>query len=121
MMKDAIKELFPPGIKPVQRWRISMFAFALIVIIHILWACGWLSPFNLGAGFAYASDVREASSQVTGIKIELLEQALFDTRVRQCKTPQESKHFYTEKLQQLLDKYRKAANIEYRLPECNEL
>jgi hypothetical protein len=120
-MKDVLQQLFPPGVKPVQRWRLSMFAFAVVVIVHILWACGWLSAFNMGAGFAYASDVKEATAQVSGIKVDLLEQALFDTRVRHCKAPHESKTFYAEKLQQLLIKYRKAAGNDYRIPECDEL
>jgi hypothetical protein len=67
------------------------------------------------SGFAYASAVKD-------IKVELLEQRLFDNRVRWCTaTTAESRQFYAQKVAELLFKYRDTTGSTYQLPSCLEL
>ena len=93
-MNEMLKELFPPDVPPVLRWRLAIFAFALLVVFHIMWACGWLEFMGI-SGFAKAADleqrVTKVQNEVVGlkqgvneIKIQLLEQSLFDAKEREC-------------------------------------
>ena len=116
MLKDLLEFLIPPrDDRPenIRRWRISIGLAMVILYGHVLLACGWLQTLGF-SGFAYASDVKS-------IKVELLEQRIFDARLRQCTaTSQESRQFYASKVQELLSKFREAEG-QYRLPTCDEV
>lgn len=120
-MKEIVEALFPPDIKPVARWRLVVFAVLVMMMIHIAWACGWLDYLHLGKGFAYADDVKDAQSEVTSIKLELIEQRLFETRIRFCKADEGSRRIYTEKIRDLMGKYQSITRLQYQLPDCKEL
>lgn len=120
MLKDLLEFLIPPrDDRPenIRRWRISIGLAMVILYGHVLLACGWLQSLGF-SGFAYASDVKS-------IKVELLEQRIFDARLRQCTaTSQESRQFYASKVQELLSKFREAEGRtggQYRLPTCDEV
>lgn len=108
-MRDAIKELFPPGIPAIHRWRLVIAGVCAVALAHAALAFGLI-----GDGFARNSDVAD-------IKRELLEQQLFDSRLKQCQLPIEQRRFYTPRIQDLMRRYREATGVEYRLPPCDEL
>ena len=99
-----------------------MFAGLTLMGFHVAWACGWFHPLGLGAGFAMAEDVKGVNDQVREIKLSLLEQRIFDTRLRHCtaSTP-EARQFWRQTLTSLMSEYRVLAGAEYRLPTCEEL
>lgn len=118
MLRQILDALIPPkddSPENIRRWRISVGIGGAIVYVHIMLACGWFQ--NLGfSGFAYASDVKS-------ITVELYEQRIFDTLVRQCNTVDntQAKRFYAEKIQELLRKYRETTGADFRLPNCLEV
>ena len=62
-MKEVIKELFPPDTPPILRWRLAVFAFCILVMFHIVWACGWLEPLGIeeskGGGLGFLTMARD--------------------------------------------------------------
>lgn len=126
-MKDALKEIFPPDVPPVVRWRLAMFAAALGFIFHIAWACGLLEPMGL-QGFARASSVEQVTAEVDGVKgrlasiqTDLLEQRLFDARLKQCTAEtSDARQFYARQVESLYrELYR--LNPATRIPDCSEI
>lgn len=118
MLKTALDFLIPPkDARPedVRRWRIAIGLSSFVFFFHIATACGLMGSLGL-SGFALASDVNE-------IKVELLEQRIFEARVRQCTAQSvESRQFYAGKVQELLRKYHETARVQYpQLPTCAEI
>lgn len=114
-------KLLMVGLTDEQAKGAVVVGWRMLLVVHILFACGWLAWAGL-PGFAYAADVTSVRNDVSSIKVELLESRIFDTRVRQCEsTTAEPRTFYREKLQELLRKYRELTAADYRLPSCGEL
>lgn len=117
---SMLKALFEFFIPPVnddpeshRRWRIALGFAVFCLSCATLVSYGIFSPFG-HQGFAYSTDVKS-------IKVELLEQRIFDARLRQCSaTSQESRQFYAGKVQELLSKFRETEG-QYRLPSCEEV
>lgn len=116
-MSKLLEFLIPPKDdhpENIRRWRISVGLALVILFGHVTLACGWYQMLGF-SGFAYASTVKE-------IKVELLEQRIFDTRVAQCSaTTPEGKQFYGKKVRELLRKYEETAGSRYFLPTCEEI
>jgi hypothetical protein len=116
-MLKALFEFFIPSVnqdpETRRRWRIAMGFAVFCLSCATLVSYGIFSPFG-HQGFAYSTDVKS-------IKVELLEQRIFDARLRQCSaTSQESRQFYASKVQELLSKFRETEG-QYRLPSCDEV
>lgn len=116
-MLKALFEFFIPSVnqdpETRRRWRIAMGFAVFCLSCATLISYGIFSPFG-HQGFAYSTDVKS-------IKIELLEQRIFDARLRQCSaTSQESRQFYAKTVQELLSKFRETEG-QYRLPSCDEV
>lgn len=117
---SMLKALFEFFIPPVnqdpetrRRWRIAIGFAVFCLSCATLFSYGIFSPFG-HPGFAHSADVKS-------IKVELLEQRIFDARLRQCTaTSQESRQFYAAKVQELLSKFRETEG-QYRLPSCDEV
>jgi hypothetical protein len=122
MVKEALRELIPPGIPPVARWRLMMFAAMVAVAVHITWACGLLPGLP---GFAMAADVSQIGRDVTNLREQILTGQIFETRIRQCKAVFEgnsdAKHFWSEKLGELQLEYVRLTGQPYPIPQCSEL
>lgn len=104
-----------------QKKVVITFCFRMLLIGHILWACSLLTPLGL-QGFALAGDVQTVESKVSVIQSELLEQRIFETRLRQCgATSTEARRFYQEKLQDLIKRYQHVSGSAYQLPACAEV
>jgi hypothetical protein len=96
-------------------WRISLTT----VILYIMGAfAGW----GFIAPFASAAEVNTLKTDVTIIKIQLLEQELFDVRLRQCKAESsESRQYYYNRLQEKMNVYFHITGRNYLPPECKEI
>lgn len=114
-------KLLMAGLTDEQAKGAVVVGWRALLVLHIAVACGWMAWAGM-PGFAYASDVTSVRNDVSSIKVELLEQRIFDTRLRQCEsTSAEPRTFYREKLQELMRKYRELTAADYRLPGCEEL
>lgn len=106
------------GLTAQQRTVVFRAAWVSTLTVHILWACGWFTAFGL-SGFARADELREHAQFLSRIEIQLLEKAMFDTRVTQCRATQ--KQVYAERLQEMLTRHREAAGVGYQLPSCADV
>lgn len=116
MLKAIFEFFIPPrddDPESHRRWRIALGFAVFCLSCATLVSYGIFSPFG-HQGFAYSTDVKS-------IKVELLEQRIFDARLRQCSaSSQESRQFYAAKVQELLSKFRETEG-QYRLPSCEEV
>ena len=122
-MKDALKELFPPEVPPVLKWRLAMFAVALLFLFHIAWACGWLSTLGFGSGFASASEldkrVSSVEDNVKEIKLSLIEQSLYNAKESECTaTDPQAERFFSSRVQALAREYLKLSEFTFNIPPC---
>lgn len=108
----------------IMAWRwfmaIGLTANSIVLVIHILLACGLTPMFS---GFAYASELRLSSKELLMSRTQQLEWRMFDLRVRQCESmnKNESATVYTVQLDQLMRQYVEITNSQPRLPFCKEL
>jgi hypothetical protein len=79
MVRDALKELFPPGVPPLLKWRLAMFAFVVLTSAHIFWACGWIPGVG---GFALASDMDQQQQTIAALEKSITTLALNGLRVQ---------------------------------------
>jgi len=110
------------GLKDSQIQLLLRTGWIITVTTFMLWIVGGLGFLGVVSPYASADEVGVIKGEVTGIKVQLLEQTLFDVRLRQCKaaTP-ESKQFYFERLQEKMNEYYRITNRNYRPPSCAEL
>ena len=124
-MRDVVELIFPPGIPVIARWRLLMVTSVGMLFLHAGWASGLMSQLGIGSGFAVADDLKEIGQQVGDIKLQLLEQDIFNARLHQCaaikENNREAKQYWTQKLIELLQAYVKAIGVQYQLPSCEEL
>lgn len=115
MLKLLFEFFIPPlngDLEHIRRHRIALSLSVMALSGSMAAAFGLFPGFS---GFAYASTVND-------IKVELLEQRIFDNRVRQCMaaTP-EGRQFYGQKGSELLARYQMTAHAPYPLPSCSEI
>lgn len=98
-------------------------SWVVIVTAHILWVCGWLAMLGLGTPFAKADEVRDLSREMRADRIERLEQQIINTRIAQCRSEPNSaaREQYSERLQELIHRFREIAHEEPRVPKCDEV
>lgn len=116
---DLFKLLFS-DLTPEQLRALNTVAWRSIWIVHIAWACGWLATFNLGTGFALAADFEHFKLDVKSVKLDLLEQQLWDVQILNCqaiKTGQPNTPYY-QRLSQLQVKYRDLTGQNYPAMVC---
>ncbi len=122
-VKEELKVLFPPGVPPILKWRLAIFAVILLFLIHISWACGWLEDWGLGSGFALASEldhrVLTVEGSVRDIKLSLIEQSLYDAKESECTaTDPMAKRFFALRVQTLSREYQDLARVIFNIPPC---
>lgn len=124
-MRDVVELIFPPGIPAIARWRLAMAACMGMLFLHAGWASGLMTRLGIGSGFAVADDLKEIGDQVGDIKLQLLEQDIFNARLHQCTAVKESnreaRQYWTQRLAELLQDYIKRTGVQYQLPTCEEL
>lgn len=131
-MKDAMKELFPPEVPPVVKWRFAHFIAAIVFLVFMLWALGAFLIFGF-PGFARASDLEEkvetvstqiasVNQEIKALKTDQLEQRIYDTeRLRCSATTSESRRFYQGQVNKMMREYFNLTGIALDLPICAEL
>jgi hypothetical protein len=106
-------------------WRVAL-------IVHIAWLCGFLVPFGIAPPFAKADVVATLQTDVGAIVAELksdridrLDADIFATRRLQCEAiktgTQEQQRQYADRLNELVNKYKKMTNNYPRIPDCDEI
>lgn len=93
----------------------------IAVTTWMTWCVGGLSFAGL-MGPVSATEFNAVKADVTGIKLQLLEQNLFDIRLRQCKAEtSESRQFYYERLQEKMNAYFEITGRNWHAPDCKEI
>lgn len=123
VLRDVAKEIFPPGVPAILRWRLAMFAVVMLMLFHIAWACGWLAYAGLGDGFAHAAEVNKVQGDISTLRESILEQQLFDMHIKRCASPDgsEIRTYLAEKIQTKQKEYRRITGAIYDLPGCDQL
>lgn len=63
-----LQGLLPP-MDEMTKWRLSISCVAIVGLLHVLWACGWIPGFS---GFAFADEVdQKIERALTPIKEEI--------------------------------------------------
>lgn len=115
MLRLFFEFFIPPVDDDPENMRRHRIALSLAVIALSSSTIAAFGLFPGFSGFAYATTVTE-------IKVDLLEQRIFDNRIRQCTaaTP-EGRQFYGQKVRELMLKYQAATHETYPLPSCDEI
>ena len=123
VLKDVAKELFPPDVPAIVKWRLMMSAVSMVMLFHVAWACGWMAYAGLGSGFAYAADVQSMQKTLNSLRTTALEQNMFDMHLKRCAADEgsEIRRFLTEKIESLQREYRELQSANYALPRCSDL
>lgn len=130
--KEVLHALIPPAVDAppdllhAYRWRVAVFIMSLgaVLAVHIGIACGAFTALGL-PGFALASEVRDLEKSVTAMRVGNLDQAIVNTKARQCEAARQrndaARRFATERLADLKTEYQAITKREYPVPSCDEL
>lgn len=128
-MNEVIKSLLPPEDSPVKRWRQAIAATVIMLVLAVAAGFGMFSWLGFG-GFARASDLEERVNKVTAdvagvkqgvdeIKIQLLEQSVFDAKERECSsTDAAARQFFSKRVLSLSREYQLLAAASIIIPPC---
>jgi hypothetical protein len=120
-MKEVLKELIPPDVPVITRYRIAISS----TLLGLLWitAAAWGIFAALGIpGFAYASDVIKLRADVNSIKLDLLEERIYNAKRLWCATgTMESKRFYQQQITSMHRDYYQQTGIAINIPTCSEI
>lgn len=113
-MREALKELLPPDVPPVLRWRLVVAAVCAGMILFMVWA---VSPW----GFASASDMNNIRGDINDVKISQLEQALFAAKDSECTSPDPvARSFFRTRVLTLSREYFRITGISANIPPCKD-
>lgn len=89
----------------------------------LLWLTGTFAFLGMGtAPYASAEETKELKVNVTSIKVQLLEESLFDVRLKQCKAETiESRQYYYVRLQEKMNEYFYLTSRNWNPPACSEI
>ena len=113
---------------PEYRWQVSMTVMTMTLTAGFtLWVAASTGQINLSLipPRATQGDLAALATSQTEIKSYILGQSIESTRREQCAALQDSsaiaKSYTTQRLNDLLGKYRQITGENYRLPECVEI
>lgn len=75
-MLNKVVSLFAADMAPEERAVLTRHGFRLFLLVHVVWACGWLAPFGL-IGFAQAGEVAQVKRELTE-RIDQVDKRLVD-------------------------------------------
>lgn len=111
-MKDAIKEIFPPDVPPLVRWRLAIFSTCCSMLVFMSWA---LSPW----GFALAQEMNKMRDNVDEMRLSQIEQQVYDVKQMECvSTDLVTERFFANRVMELNRKYRALTRTDVRIPPC---
>lgn len=115
MLQFLFELLVPPlyaSPEMLRRHRLILSLTVLALSTLMLGAFGMIPKFP---SFAYASGV-------TDIKVELLEQRIFDNNLRWCDAATtEARRFYSQKVSELQVRYRQMTGADFPIPRCEQI
>jgi hypothetical protein len=110
------------GLTKQQMTFLTRTFWVVFVSFHILWVCGWLTVFGLAPPFASAVESSQIIQDIKDERIERLDRDILTIRTSQCQaTDPKAKAQYTERLQELINKYWQVAQRAPRVPGCDEV
>jgi hypothetical protein len=109
-----------------------MMSWRLIILSQALWIWGFLEPIGLPQPFARVGTVVALQTDVKSIvdglqadRIDRLEADIFSARRQQCEAikigTEEQKRQYGDRLNELINKYRRITQTYPRVPGCDEV
>lgn len=118
---SLMKELFPPDVPPIARWRLAHFALGVIMTVFMMWALGLFAAIGF-PGFAKAADIQSVQRDVKEINLSLLEQRIYEAQRLQCSASNaEAQKFYDGQVKKMHREYREASGILLPVPDCRHL
>lgn len=99
------------------------------IVGQVFWLYGFLTPVGFPPPFARVETVAALQTDVGQIvdglkqdRIDRLEGEIFSTRRLQCQAQtDEQKRAYSDRLRELVDKFRRITNAYPRMPGCDEV
>lgn len=105
-MNDLLKELFPPDLKPIQRWRIMMALVVGGLLAYTVWG-----HFN----YARADDLKQLQTSVNTILVLSLETRIRDLAAELCTTKESSKRVLQGELDSLQVEHKALVSVHYEI------
>lgn len=108
-----------------QRMLVMRIGWIGVVTFHMAWVCGWLAFTGMASPFAKAdveAKVSEVVAEIRADRAERLDQAIQTVRALQCRTEIESpaRANYTDRLNELWNKYLALTGLQPRVPACDQ-
>lgn len=128
---SGFKELLPPDVPPVQRWRLSIAAAIFALFFIIGGSYGMFSKFGW-MGFARASEIDEKiapvvkkvdrlEGSVKEIRLQQIEDSIFSAKESECKsTDLNAKRFFSSRVLALSREYFNLAGTSISIPPCGD-
>jgi hypothetical protein len=109
-----------------------MFSWRAIVFMQALWLWGFLAPIGLPQPFARVTIVAALQTDVKAIvdglntdRIDRITTDIFVARRQQCEAlkigTEEQKRQYSDRLNDLVSKYKRLTDMYPRVPGCDEV
>jgi hypothetical protein len=90
-----------------------------LIVVHILWACGWTSYIGLQGGFAHASDLAAFKAETKDRRVKELKTELLDAKAKQCSVNGQAWRLYYSAYNELRAEYYMLTNREAPDPPCD--
>lgn len=90
-----------------------------LIVVHILWACGWTSYLGLAGGFAKAEDFNAFKQESKARRIQELGTNLLDLKAKQCSATGEAWRLYYRAYNDLRAEYYQLTLREFPDPPCD--
>lgn len=111
-LKEAFKELFPPGVPPLLRWRLAIAGMNCLFLMFMGWS---VSPY----GFALGADQEKLRESIVDIRVNMLEQTLFSAKDSECtSTDPAAKRFFQLRVLALGREYFGLTKTTMDIPPC---
>jgi hypothetical protein len=90
-----------------------------LIVAHVFWACGWLSMFGIGGGFALASDQRSTDAKLTKILQLQLSERIRSLSYERCLViGHEQKARKASEIEEWQLQYKQLSGERYPEPGC---
>lgn len=112
MITEVAKAIFPPDLKPLQIYRVSNFAVVMLLVLHVLWACGFLPGLQ---GFALAAETDKIRGKVDTILMLSLEDRMRGLSEELCKADPIARRLLQREIDNLQSEHKNLVGEYYTL------
>lgn len=129
---EVTQTLLAPGNKPedIKHWRLLVSIILLMMMFHVVWACGWLSPLGIEGfaqeqkvetlGYTINSVLSAHSNQLKDIQTQALEKNIVSTKQAECDATK--KRYFAQRLLDLTAQYVALTGHDFHdMPACDDL